>query len=309
MELDRLAGNARLKHTLSGRMGKLPQACLISGPRGSGRHTLAGILCQAMVCQQEEGPCGRCAPCRKVAQSIHPDVTRITGETEGKPITVDQVRQLRADAYIRPNEGERKVYVLEGVDTMRSEAQNAMLKLLEEGPVYAAFVLLCENPGGVLETIRSRCQQLPLTPVTPGECLAYLKGRFPQQSEEALRRAARDCQGLIGRGIEELEGGGQADREALLSLAHILESGDELTVLEALQSREKMGRDELTALFSALEAELVGRIPGSRDPRRCLRCVELLRQLRGAAALNVNPGQLLGWLCAGLFESIHLQGE
>lgn len=309
MELDRLAGNARLKHTLSGRMGKLPQACLISGPRGSGRHTLADILCQAMVCQEKEGPCGRCAPCKKVAQRIHPDVISIAGEVEGKAITVDQVRQLRSDAYIRPNEGDRKIYLLEGVDTMRSEAQNAMLKLLEEGPVYAAFLLLCENPGGVLETIRSRCQQLPLTPLTPGECLAYLKGRFPQQPEEDLRRAARTCQGLLGRGIEELENGGEANAEALRTLADILESGDELTVLEALQSREKTGREELTALFSALEVELVGRIPRSRDPKRCLRCVELLRQLRGAAALNVNPGQLLGWLCAGLFESIHLQGE
>ena len=82
---------------------------------------------------------------------------------------MDQVRQLRADAYIRPNEGERKVYLLEGADRMNASAQNAMLKLLEEGPAYAAFLLLAENGGGVLQTVRSRCEELSLTPVPPGE--------------------------------------------------------------------------------------------------------------------------------------------
>ena len=133
LELKSLAGNARLRQMLENRRVGLPHACLISGPVGSGRHTLAGLISAAMVCQaqgEDERPCRNCGQCKKVFAGIHPDVNVITGSAEGKPISVDQVRQLRADAYIRPNEGRRKVYILENAGEMNPSAQNAMLKLL-----------------------------------------------------------------------------------------------------------------------------------------------------------------------------------
>ena len=165
-----------------------------------------------MLCADSGGerPCGHCAPCRKVSSGVHPDVTVISGPGEGKPITVDQVRALRSDAYIRPNEGERKIYLLEQADRMNQSAQNAMLKLLEEGPAYAVFLLLAENGGGLLQTVRSRCEELDLVPVPPAEAERWLSVRFPDQDPAAVRRAALECQGLLGRGVELLEGGGEA---------------------------------------------------------------------------------------------------
>ena len=143
MELSALAGNAHVKAVLSQQEGGrgLSHAYILSGPAGSGRHTLARLLCGAMLCADSGGerPCGHCAPCRKVSSGVHPDVTVISGPGEGKPITVDQVRALRSDAYIRPNEGERKIYLLEQADRMNQSAQNAMLKLLEEGRLPAGI--------------------------------------------------------------------------------------------------------------------------------------------------------------------------
>ena len=147
----------------------MSHAYIISGPHGSGRHNLARQLTAAMLCtSREEKPCGHCGPCLKVNKGIHPDVAVVAGPGEGKPITVDQVRQLRADAYIRPNEGERKVYLLEEADQMNPSAQNAMLKLLEEGPRYAVFLLIAGNNGALLQTVRSRCEELALTPAGRG---------------------------------------------------------------------------------------------------------------------------------------------
>ena len=214
MELSALAGNAHVKAVLSQQEGGrgLSHAYILSGPAGSGRHTLARLLCGAMLCAASGGerPCGRCAPCRKVFSGVHPDVAVISGPGEGKPITVDQVRALRSDAYIRPNEGERKIYLLEQADRMNQSAQNAMLKLLEEGPAYAVFLLLAENGGGLLQTVRSRCEELALVPVPPAEAEHWLAVRFPERDPADVRRAALECQGLLGRGVELLEGSGEA---------------------------------------------------------------------------------------------------
>ena len=241
-----------------------------------------------MLCTASSGerPCGRCAPCRKVSSGVHPDVTVISGPGEGKPITVDQVRALRSDAYIRPNEGERKIYLLEQADRMNQSAQNAMLKLLEEGPAYAVFLLLAENGGGLLQTVRSRCEELDLVPVPPAEAERWLSAHFPDQDPAAVRRAALECQGLLGRGIELLEGSGEAAETRR-------QQADQLVT--ALEGRE------LPRLLDQVTAVLGNRLPQSEDPRRLLRAEALVRTLRGAAELNANPGQLSGWLCAGMF--------
>ena len=181
MNLTRLAGNAPLKRQLeleTARRG-LSHAYILSGPAGSGKRTLAGLLAAALVCDRRGGalPCLSCAGCRKAEGGIHPDIVRVGDD--GKDISVAQVRALRADAYIRPNEAERKVYILENAQTMNASAQNAMLKLLEEGPAYAAFLLLTDNAAALLPTVRSRCEHLPLSPVTQREAEHWLDEHLP----------------------------------------------------------------------------------------------------------------------------------
>ena len=275
MDLSPLNGNEKIKDQLSRqeRGRGLSHAYIISGPAGSGRHTLARQLAAAMLCTgRGEKPCGRCGPCLKVLKGVHPDVSAVTGPEEGKPITVDQVRALRADAYIRPNEGERKVYLLEGADRMNASAQNAMLKLLEEGPPYAAFLLIAGNAGGLLQTVRSRCEELALTPAG-----------------------------------EPVSGEGDQERRALAEkLAAALEKAGEPELLETSVAvlDAKRSREELAALLDELADRLAARAAGGGDRRRLLRAAELVRKLRGAAMLNVNGGQIAGWLCAGMFETL-----
>ena len=290
MELSPLAGNRALKTQLSQQEeGRgLSHAYILSGPAGSGKHTLARLLCGAMLCTAsvERRPCGHCGPCKKVFAGIHPDVAVISGPAQGKPITVDQVRQLRADAYIR------------------ASAQNAMLKLLEEGPAYAAFLLLAENGGGVLQTVRSRCEELSLTPVPPGEAEEWLRARFPDRSEADLRRAVQEAQGILGRAVSLLEGdGGQAQERRAQADARgrALEGTDELALFEASLLLEKAPKEELPQLLDQLYLQLGERLAVSGEKARLLKAAALVRKLRGAAELNANPGQLSGWLCAGMF--------
>lgn len=118
-------------------------------------------LAQSLVCSGPNPPCGVCRDCRKAIHGIHPDIISVTQfmrkEDVGVAIKVDPIRALRNDTIIRPNEARSKVYLIEDAQNLNVNAQNALLKVLEEGPPYAAFVLLCDRVGALLETIRSRC--------------------------------------------------------------------------------------------------------------------------------------------------------
>lgn len=305
MNLTRLAGNAPLKRQLeleTARRG-LSHAYILSGPAGSGKRTLAGLLAAALVCDRRGGalPCLSCAGCRKAEGGIHPDIVRVGDD--GKDISVAQVRALRADAYIRPNEAERKVYILENAQTMNASAQNAMLKLLEDGPAYAVFFLLAENGSALLPTVRSRCETLELAPVSPAQAEEWLAKAFPGRTAEEIRRAALECQGILGRAAALLEGGQEEDglEETARSLSAALEGEDELALFEATQALDKLSREELTAVLDRTLIQIGAHLPGSQRPRRLLAAAELLRRLRDGADLNANPGQVAGWLCAGMF--------
>lgn len=298
--LEALCGNVQVKRRLSSGRG-LSHAYLLSGPAGCGKRTLAGLLSQALVCSGAgEVPCGACDHCRKAAAGVHPDILRVG--SDGKDITVSQVREVRSDAYIRPNEAGRKVYILENAQTMNGSAQNALLKLLEEGPAYAAFLLLSDNAGAMLPTVRSRCELLTLSPVTPAEAEAWLLQRFPDLPREQILDAARRCEGVLGRAVAWLEGGGQEAEEvrsAGAELARLLLSGPEGTLLEYCVGLEKWERDALGELLDETVQQLRVGLSSGWDPRRVMALVDHLRKLRAALPYNVGAGHLAGWLCAG----------
>ena len=113
MDFGQFLGNDTLKAQLSAAIDaqRLTHCYLLSGPKGSGKHTLAQLLMAAMECTAAQRPCGRCSQCRKALQGIHPDIA-VVDDTRRRTIPVDLIRQVCSDAYIRPNEGRRKIYLL-----------------------------------------------------------------------------------------------------------------------------------------------------------------------------------------------------
>lgn len=334
MELSQLTGNEALKRLLAAeeRGRGLSHAYILAGPAGSGKRTLARLLAAALLCEGQasphagEKPCLACPHCRKVMKDIHPDLIRIGDD--GHDINVSQARALRADAYIRPNEGARKVYLIENAQTMNPSAQNALLKLLEEGPAYAAFLLLTDHAAALLPTVRSRCQVLSLSPVSQAQAEAYLRARFPDRPADELTRAALACGGILGRAVTALEGTGEDSqaREGALRLVKLLSDKDELGLMELAVSLEKWERPGLEALLGEgillLRHALVcaaGGDTGEHDPSRTaaarraaqilsprvlLTAADRLDELRAACAFHAGTGHLAGWLCAALAEAI-----
>lgn len=147
---------------------KLSHAYILSGPSGPAFER-ARTLCMEMLCTAvRDRPCSVCRNCVKLNHGTHPDLIIVQRQTDssGKPkreIYVEQIREIVDTAHILPNEARKKVYLIKEADTMNTSAQNALLKLLEEPPEFMALLLLCENAGALLETVRSRCAVLRVT--------------------------------------------------------------------------------------------------------------------------------------------------
>lgn len=155
---------------------QLSHAYIIWGGNEADRSAYADTLAMAAVCQGSgRKPCHSCIHCSKAARHIHPDIITVEKEPETRMIYVDQIRALREDAVIMPNEALKKVYIIQAAGLMNTNAQNALLKFLEEPPVSTNFILTAENPAELLPTIRSRCIELsadrhaPASPVAASD--------------------------------------------------------------------------------------------------------------------------------------------
>ncbi len=244
--MERLLGNERLKQSLSATFAadRLSHSWLITGPVGSGKRTLARILAAAMQCTAGSSrPCGTCLACRKVFDGVHPDVITVD-DPDKKTVTVDQIRRARTDLYIRPNEGRRKIYLIPRANDMNANAQNALLKVMEEPPEYGAFLLLSDSAEKLLPTIRSRCVCLQMSPLEEKEALPALSRAFPGKDREALHAAWLRSGGWYGQALALLQAG-QSLAPQSLAFAACFTGRDRLGLTELLVPMERWKRDQL----------------------------------------------------------------
>lgn len=242
MGFEGLLGNARLKENLrhSVDSGRLSHFYLISGPRGSGKRTLARLLAAAAVCRDGNKPCLACSACRKAMTSNHPDIITVT-DPEHKAVAVKIVREYRKDVYIKPNEADKKVYIFP--QELGTEGQNALLKILEEPPSYGVFILLAENPQQILTTVRSRCTLLQMESLPKGLLLSQLSKQFPGADQEQLLAAAERSGGYLGQAAELLKEGEVVSGRTKAFAKAFLDS-DPVAMTRLMVGMEKTKRDQ-----------------------------------------------------------------
>lgn len=310
MGFEALLGNEQLKKELSAslRKGNISHCYLISGPEGSGKRTLAKLLASAVLCRGERKPCGVCQPCRKVAEGNHPDFITVE-DPEHKNVAVRVIREARADVFVVPNESERKVYLFP--QDMGVEGQNALLKVLEEPPAYAVFLILTDNAEKLLPTVRSRCRELKMKALPREQVIRCLQKDFPDSSREELEAAADRCGGWLGQAKKALEEGVSADPQTE-SFVDAFCRRDPLGLAQTLVPMEKWKRDALISMLEQwrviLEQALSLRSGGSavsrfarraaaeRTSRDLYNAICVLGRAISYAQSNVSPGAVCGWL-------------
>ena len=195
----------QLQRTVASR--RIAGAYLFVGPAGVGKETVARYFAGLIFCQQEAQPptvCGTCLACRKVDSGNHPDLQFI--RPDGSLLKIGQIRELQRQVIYQPLEASRKVYILTDVDRMNPEAENCLLKTLEEPPAASVLILLTSNVQALLPTTRSRCQILQFHPMPTQELATILVDRYSAAPEQAITLAIA-AEGSIGKAITQFEKG------------------------------------------------------------------------------------------------------
>jgi DNA polymerase III subunit delta' len=312
MGFDEFLGNERIVSALRGmlRRERVPSALLFTGPRGIGKYTLARMFAQAANCQRlKDDFCGECASCLKIARLadpqrlieagltergegadaatvermplivetnpdvwvLVPDPVRLRTPVARPMIRVGQLRAVQRAAYFKP-EGRRRVFIMDGADTMRWTDADVFLKILEEPPETATLILLATSPDSMLPTIRSRCLQFHFAPVSAEAIELFLKERSDRKPVER-KMAAQLADGSPGLALSiDLEESKRLRANVLSLLAKAAAGDDYREVFAAtaqLAKQEKESFENILAVFYSLLTDLleVSQSPKSSVPR------------------------------------------
>ena len=190
---------------------RTPHAIIFEGAKGSGKKTLAKYLALLLACEHSPNVCGECASCRKILSDNSPDVITVAPADGRVQIGVDTIRFIRSDVYVKPNDNNYKVYIIESADKMTHEAQNAFLKVLEEPPEYAVFIMLCESSDALLITVKSRSTVYSTERFTESTLHEYLintsitAAELASVNPDAFKLAVMTANGSVGHALENIE--------------------------------------------------------------------------------------------------------
>ncbi|WP_313074335.1 DNA polymerase III subunit delta' [Lacrimispora sp.] len=225
-------------------------AYILTGETGMGRKSLANAFSMTLLCERgKSDPCMECHACKQVMTNNHPDLIFVTHEKPGS-IGVDDIRgQINDTIMIRPYSSYYKIYIVDEAEKMTVQAQNALLKTIEEPPSYAIIMLLTTNQEAFLPTILSRCVQLKLKPQTDAVVKSYLMGSLGIKESRADIYAAF-ARGNLGRAIHLAS---SEEFQLLYSeLLHMLKHLKEMDIMELLFYIKKM-KDENLDIYDCLD--------------------------------------------------------
>ncbi len=324
MPFKEIVGHTRVVTLLSNAIARetLPPAILFAGPAGVGKRRTAMAVAQALNCSADA--CGTCSVCVRIARGAHPDVLVVEPGDSGS-IKIEQIRDVVDRSNYRPFEGRRRAVIVDRADAMGEDAQNALLKTLEEPPSATIFILVTSAPDTLLPTVLSRCSRMRFGALSADEVSRVLV-RDHEYDEKDARAAAADADGSVGRALDassvDMTEARDVAQKILTLAARVSDPSRRLEAAKGLVPKKEPVAVERVYMAACLRSmasllrdvgilaaqadarllanmDLQGDLQGlasAFDSRRTHRAFAAVDEALGALTQNVNPKVVTNWL-------------
>ena len=325
MKLTNFIGNEKVIDRLSKLMesGRFPHALIIEGADGIGKKTLAKDIACALVCRGDDKPCGECSQCKKAIGAIHPDISEYIPAGTANSFHVDTVRNIINDAYVQPNEADYKIYILANAHCMNQNAQNALLKSLEEPPKYVVFILTTNSKSALLSTVLSRSVCVSLEGVDIERAANYITSHCENVDYNTAKKTVETFNGNIGKAIDSLQDSKMSElvdvcnkickalatsnEYEMMTLCSVFQK-DRQGVVFACDLLKSIFRDALFAGESSEhisgQEESAALLKSSLSRQSLIKLINTCDELKSTALSNANNALLITKFCYSLNRAI-----
>ena len=281
MPFANIIGNNKIKQLLQDSISSnnILHSYLFLGKKGIGKMLFANDFAKAILCKNE-------IQCLKFEEKNHPDFSIIT--PEGNSIKIDQIRNLQNKIMEKPIESERKIYVIDDSETMTKDAQNCLLKTLEEPPEYATIILICSNENMLLSTVKSRCTKITFNNISKEDLLNYT-------SEDLIDLA----DGSIGNAIRLNE-----EKELFENVKHVFENIQKYDKIDFVKNAEIIykSKDDIYEILELINIILFNK---AKIDKNYANCINLVEKAKNRLKQNANFDMTIDDLCFSLWEEIN----
>lgn len=291
MAFDKLIGNEKIKSLLEKSISSknILHSYLFTGIEGIGKKEFANEFAKMILCMGQNSPCGRCKSCMQFESNNHPDYIMI--DSEDKKIKIEQIRYLQEKISEKPITSDRKVYIINDSDTMTKEAQNCLLKTLEEPPEYATLILICSNENKLLNTIRSRCIKISFSKIEDEQIEDYLrKNKNMVINKELLSM----CLGSIATAINVCE-----NKEQYLEVDKVVENITKKDLVEVLNNAEILykAKEDIQELLNYMNVLLYN--------QGKINCIKYVEEAKKRILSNSNYDMTIDYLLIKIWEEVN----
>lgn len=294
MDFKNIIGNDKVKQILNRtiELNKVTHSYLFVGPSGVGKTLFAKEFAKNILCLKETNPCDGCKSCLEFETNNHPDFIMI--ESEDSTIKIEQIRKMQEKVIEKPIISQRKIYVIKDADKMTKEAQNCLLKTLEEPPSYITIILIGANENQFLTTIKSRCTKIVFQPIEDKLLEQYLMTR------EGFENSNQKMISSFGGSIEKAEKMLQK-RELYEQISQVFSNIEQINLIDAFQKLEGLYQEK-ESIFEILEYINSLLINKGKKDVKYLRYIETVEKTKQNLKANSNYDMSIDDLLYNIWE-------
>lgn len=295
MAYENIIGNQDAKDVLITSLNKnnILHSYLFCGQEGIGKFLIAKEFAKSILCEnKKDAPCNNCKSCIEFETNNNPDFYEV--HPEGNTIKIDQIRYMNSKIIEKPVSSQRKVYIINDSDKMTKEAQNSLLKTLEEPPEYAVIILICNQENNILNTIKSRCTKIEFSRLTNEEIQEYFKKNGNDVSQQILNLA----EGSISKALKR-----KPKQDVYLKLEKLIYNIENIDKLEMLkQEFIYQEKDDIQSLLEVANSILF-RI--AKEKMQYLNCIDIVENTKKNLSLNGNFDMCIDNLLLSIWEEVN----